>query len=272
MQESSLGSFENKTTLRFAHARKKSSKRDGGKEIASAAKSSTPACRKQHISEKLTHAHGAKPQATQQKNATKIPAKRNIDIHASTQLWLSLLLLLFFHLYFLCCLPPFPLPQPLSLSHLVAKHAQSPKEDVHEMPLLVGHLKPEPLPNGNVPVISKFLVERALFVGSGVQGEGIEDVIGATGMKRVGKECRETRARNVRQRHCLQLSSNTHPHFTYLDHCGGGLVVFGSSVLVDSHGDELYRLGIHFGSHVVVLSLRPGTKMGKGVVRGTLRV
>ena len=40
---------------------------------------------------------------------------------------------------------------------------------------------------------------------------------------------------------------------TYLDHRGGGLVIFGSSVLVDGHGDELYCLSIHFGRHVVVL-------------------
>ena len=43
---------------------------------------------------------------------------------------------------------------------------------------------------------------------------------------------------------------------TYLDHRGGGLVIFGSSVLVDGHGDELYCLSIHFGRHVVVLLVR----------------
>jgi hypothetical protein len=55
--------------------------------------------------------------------------------------------------------------------------------------------------------------------------------------------------------------------FTYFDHRGGGLVVFGSSVLVDGHGDELHCFGIHFGAHVVVLFVRVRGRNEEGVVR-----
>jgi hypothetical protein len=49
------------------------------------------------------------------------------------------------------------------------------------------------------------------------------------------------------------FKKETQKHKSHFDHCGGGLVVFGGSVLVDGHGDKLHCLGIHFGPHVMVL-------------------